>query len=153
MSTIRCRLISRRVHLIALLLCWAITIVAFQISHTAVWIVGAVTGCMAIWLLFVQETCIDFDAGTVTSSLRLFGLFEVWERRRGRDEFEGVRYYCSSGVTRDIADTWVVALKACAGRDLDLRQFSVDTGAPDCEEAEAFAREVGTRFGLPVVAG
>jgi hypothetical protein len=153
MSTTRCRLLSWPVHIIALVLCSALTIVAFQIPNVVVWIVGALTGCMAIWLLFVQETCIDFDAGSVTSTLRLFGVFKIWERPRDREEFEGVRYYCSSGVTHDIADTWIVTLKARVGRDLNLRQFSVDTGDPTCEEAKTFAHEIGSRFGLPVVAG
>ena len=109
------------------------------------------TGCLAIASLFFQETRIDFQRGVITDVGRLLGIVPVWQRRRTKDEFAGIKCYCSSGVTNDISDTCVVALHPHSGRAIDVRQFSVRTGSTDCPEARAFARELSRLTGLEVI--
>lgn len=150
-STERFRILPLPLQISALVLCWTLTIVAMRIPDWMAIVAGLITGCLAIAFLFFQEIHIDFQQGVITDVRRLLGILPVWQRRRTKEEFAGIKCYCASGVTNDISDRWVVALHPRSGRAIDVRQFSVVTGSATCPEAQAFARELSRLTALEVI--
>ena len=145
------RVISRGLQVFALVLCVTLTIVAIRIPHWLPQMSAVITGCLALAFLFFRETQIDIQRGTVIEVCRILGVIPISRRARAMREYAGISCRCSSGVTHDISDTWMVALHPRSGRPIDIRQFSVSTGSKDCPEARAFARELSRDTGLELI--
>jgi hypothetical protein len=145
------RVISRGLQVFALLLCVTLTAVAIRIPHWLPQMSAVITGVLAFLLLFFRETQIDIERGTVIEVCRILGVIPISRRERSMREYSGISCRCSSGVTHDISDTWMVALHPRSGRPIDIRQFSGPTGSEDCPEARAFARQLSRNTGLELI--
>jgi hypothetical protein len=145
------RVISRGLQLFGLGLCVVLTGIAIRIPHWIPRVTSFITGGLALLLLFFRETHIDVQRGVVVEVCRVLGLIPFFQRTRPIQEYAGISCYCSSGVTDDISDTWMVALSPRRGRPVEVRQFSVTTGSGDCPEARAFARALSKETGLGLI--
>jgi hypothetical protein len=145
------RVISRGLQVFALLLCVMLTVVAIRIPHWIPRASACLTGGLALLFLLFRETQIDIQRCTVVEVCRILGVIPISRKERTMREYSGISCHCSSGVTNDISDTWMVALHPRSGRPIDVRQFSAPTGSKDCPEARAFARELSRDTGLELI--
>jgi hypothetical protein len=147
----RYRVLPLQVQVFGLALCWTLTIVAISIPNWIPRVASVFTGCLAIAFLFFMEVRIDFERGVITEVGRLFGVLTVWQRLRKKEEFAGIRCYCSHAEDSESAAEWIVALHPQSGRTIYIRQYFGPRGSADCPEARAFARELSRLTGLKVI--